>query len=149
MKKGSILFLRIVILFIAIAVLIWMIWSPQLEGRAKNLDLINIYTDPFIIYGYISSIPFFVGLYQAFKLLGYIGGNKVFSRSSVNTVRNIKYCAIIFCSLIVLGILYIRLFVRGDDGNALGVFITFASIVIATSADVFQRILEEGKFKKL
>jgi hypothetical protein len=104
MKKSSILFLKIVILLIAIGVLIWMmmIWSPQLEGRAKNLDLISIYTDPFIIYGYIASIPFFVGLYQAFKLLGYIGGNKVFSRSSVNAVRNIKYCAIMISDLIVL-----------------------------------------------
>jgi hypothetical protein len=151
MKKGSTLFLKIVILLIAIGVLTWMIWSPQLEGRATNLDLISIYTDPLIIYGYIASIPFFVGLYQAFKLLDYIGGNKVFSPSSVNAVRNIKYCAFILSGLIVLGILYIRLFVRGDDpdgGNALGIFITFASIVIATAANVFQKILQEGKFKK-
>lgn len=151
MKKGSILFLKIVILLIAIGVLIWIILSPQLEGRAKNLDLISIYSNPLIIYGYIASIPFFVGLYQSFKLLGYIGSNKVFSPSSVNAVRNIKYCAAILSGLIVLGILYIRLFVRGDDPagvTALSIFTTFASIVIASSADVFQKILQEGKFKK-
>ena len=145
MKKGSILFLKVVILLIAIRTLMWIIWFPQLEGRATNLDLISIYKDPLIIYGYIASIPFFVGLYQAFKLLGYIDGNKVFSQSSVKAVRNIKYCALAIIGFIVLGILYIRLFVKGDDPagpTALGIFTTFASIVIATTAAVFQKHLQ-------
>ncbi len=152
MKKASILFLEAVIILIAIGVLIWIIWFPQLEGRATNLDLISIYKDPLIIYGYITSIPFFVGFYQVFKLLGYIDSNKVFSQSSVIAVRNIKYCAITISGLIVLGILYIRLFVRGDDPagvTALGIFTTFASMVIATAAAAFQKFLQEGKFKKL
>jgi DUF2975 family protein len=147
MKKGSTLFLKFVICLISIGALIWLIWFPQLEGRAANLDLISIYRDPLIIYAYIGSIPFFVGLYQAFKLLGYIDGNKVFSQSSVNAMKNIKYCAITFSGFIVLGILYIRLFVRGDDPagvTALGIFTTFASIVIATAAAVFQRLLQNA-----
>ena len=49
MKKASTLFLKFVICLIAIAALIWLIWFPQLEGRAANLDLISIYTDPLII----------------------------------------------------------------------------------------------------
>src|SRR6266404_4582451 len=124
MKRGSTLFLKVVLCLISIGALAGLLWFPQTEGRATNLDLISIYTDPLIIYGYIASIPFFVGLYQAFKLLGNIDDNKVFSRSSVNAVRNIKYCAITISGLIVLGILYIRLFIRSDDpagGNALGI----------------------------
>ena len=115
MKKGSTLFLKFVICLIAIGVFVWLIWFPQLEGRAANLDLISIYKDPLIIYTFIGSIPFFVGLYQGFKLLGYIGSNKVFSQPSVNAVGKIKYCAIAFSGFIMLGILYIRLFVQGDD----------------------------------
>ena len=80
MKKGSTLFLKVVILLIAISVLAGLIWFPQTEGRATNLDLISIYTDPFIIYGFIASIPFFVALYQAIKLLGYVDKNKVTNR---------------------------------------------------------------------
>src|SRR4249919_802863 len=100
MKKGSTLFLKFVICLIAIGALIWLIWFPQLEGRAANLDLISIYKDPLIIYTFIASTPFFVALYQAFKLLGYVDNNKVFSQSSVNAVRNIKYCAFIISGLI-------------------------------------------------
>jgi hypothetical protein len=77
MKKLSTLFLKFVLSLIAIGALIWLIWFPQLEGRAANLDLISIYKDPLIIYAYIGSIPFFVALYQAFNLLGYIDGSEL------------------------------------------------------------------------
>ena|SRR5829696_375214 len=147
MKKGSTLFLKFVICLIAIGALIWLIWFPQLEGRAANLDLLRIYIDPLIIYAYIGSIPFFVALYQGFQLLGYIDGNKVFSQSSVNAVRTIKYCAIIISGFIVLGLLFIRISVVDDDPAgviALGIFTTFASVVIATVAAVFQRLLQNA-----
>ena len=147
LKQGSTLFLKIVISLIGIVTLAGLIWFPQTEGRAANLDLISIYKDPLIIYAYIGSIPFFVALYQAFKLLGYIDGNKVFSQSSVNAMKNIKYCAVAFSGFIVLGILYIRLFVRGEDSagvTALGIFTIFASLVIATAAAVFQRLLQNA-----
>ena len=147
LKRGSTVFLKVVILLIAIGVLAAMIRFPQTEGRATNLDLISIYTDPLIIYGYIASIPFFAALYQAFKLLSYVDTNRVFSQLAVKALRNIKYCAIIISGLIVLGILYIRLFVQGDDPagpTALGIFTTFAALVIATAAAIFERLLQNA-----
>ena len=147
LKRGSTLFLKVVIILIAIVALAGMIRFPQTEGRAANLDLLSIYADPFIIYGYIASIPFFIALYQAFKLLGYVDNNQVFSQSAVKAVRNIKFCAITISGFIVLGILYIRLFANGDDPagpTALGIFITFASIVVATGAAVFERLLQNA-----
>jgi hypothetical protein len=151
MRKGPILFLKVVILLISIGALIWMIWFPQLEGRATNLDLISIYRDPFIIYGFIASIPFFVGLYQAFKLLHFIDANKAFSQGAVNSLKNIKFSALSLIGFIALGVFYIRFFVHGDDPagpTMLGIIISFVSIVIATSAAVLQKLLQEGKYKK-
>lgn len=147
MKKGSTLFLKFVICLIAIGALVWLIWFPQLEGRATNLDLIRIYLDPLIIYTYIGSIPFFVALYQVFNLLGYVDKNQVFSQLAVKAVNIIKYCAITFGGFIVLGILYIRLSVVDDDPagvTALGILTIFASVIIATAAAVFQRLLQNA-----
>ena len=70
MKKSSTVFLQVVIMLIGIVALAIMIRFPLTEGRAINLDLFSIYSDPFIIYGYIAFIAFFIVLYQAFKLLG-------------------------------------------------------------------------------
>src|SRR6266566_9484043 len=94
MKRSSTLFLKVVILLIAIGAFAGMIRFPQTEGRATNLDLISIYKDPFIIYIYIASTPFFIGLYQAFKLLNFIDANKAFSQGAVNTLKNMKFASL-------------------------------------------------------
>src|SRR6185436_6212526 len=133
MKRGSTLFLKVVLLLIAIGVLAWLLWFPQTEGRAANLDLISIYTDPFIIFGFIASIPFFVGLYQAFKLLNLIEANKAFSQAAVNTLRNMKFASLGLIGFIAGAVLYIRFFVHGDDPagpTALGIIVAFAALVI-------------------
>ena len=149
MKRGSTLFLKIVILLIAIGALAILIRFPQTEGRAANLDLISIYSDPFIIYMYIASIPFFVALYQAIKLLGYVDKNKIFSGAAVKAVRNIKYCAIAIIGFIMAAEAYLFMVERSksDDiagGVAMGIFITFISIVIATAAAIFQKLLQNA-----
>jgi DUF2975 family protein len=147
MKKGSTLFLRLVICLIAIGVLAGMIWFPQTEGRATNLDLISIYKDPFIIYIYIGSIPFFVGLYQAFKLLNFIDANKAFSQGAVNTLRNMKFASLSLIGFIALAVFYIRFFAHGDDPagpTALGILASFALAVIATAAAVFQKLFQNA-----
>ena len=148
MKQSSTIFLQGVIVLIGIVALAIMIRFPLTEGRAANLDLFSIYSDPFILYGYAASIPFFIALYKAFKLLGYIGQNNAFSLNSVRTLRSIKYCAIVLSILIVMAGLYIRIFHNKDDDPlgflALCIVITFVSLVVATAVAVFEKILQNG-----
>ena len=148
MKKSSTIFLQVFIIALGIVALAIMIRFPLTEGRAVNLDLFSIYADPFIIYAYLASIPFFIALYQAFKLLRYIGQNQVFSLSSVKALRTIKYCAIIQSVLIVMAALYIRMFHAKDDDPAgfiaICIVATFISVVIATAAAVFERLLQNA-----
>lgn len=150
MKKSSTIFLQAVIVLIGIVALAIMIRFPLTEGRAANLNLFSIYADPFIIYGYLASIAFFVALYQAFKLLGYIGQNKVFSLGSVKALRNIKYCASILGVLIVIAAIYIRASFNGNADDdpagfmAVSIVATFISIVIATAAAVFEKTLQSA-----
>ena len=148
MKKISIIFLKAVILFIGIVTLAILIWFPLTEGRATNLDLFSIYFDPFILYGYVVSIAFFVALYKAFKLLGYIGQNKVFSSNSVNTLKSIKHCAIALSILIVVAGLIIRISHNKEDDPAgflaICIVTTFASVVVATAAAIFQKLLQNA-----
>lgn len=148
MKRISIIFLQAVIVLIGIVALAILIRFPLTEGRAANLDLFSIYADPFILYGYAASIAFFVALYKAFKLLGYIGQNQVFSSNSVKALKSIKYCAIVLSILIVASGLYIRMFHHKDDDPAgflaMCMVTTFASIVVATAAAIFEKILQNA-----
>jgi hypothetical protein len=153
MKQSSIIFLQGVIVLIGIVALAIMIRFPLTEGRAANLDLFSIYSDPFILYGYAASIPFFIALYKAFKLLRYIEQNKIFLLNSVRTLRSIKYCAITLSILIVMAGLYIKVFHNKDDDPAgflaMCIVTTFVSIVVATAAAVFEKILQSGVDIKL
>lgn len=147
MKKSSTFFLKVVILLIAIGVLAGLIRFPQTEGRAAHLDLISIYTDPFIIYIYIASTPFFVGLYHAFKLLNFIDANKAFSQVAVNTLKNMKFASLSLIGFIVLAELYLRFFVHGDDiagPTMLGMCMALAFGVIAAAAGVFQKLFQNA-----
>jgi len=146
MKRISVLFLQTVVVLIGIVILAFLIRFPLTEGRAKNLDLLSIYADPFILYGYAASIAFFVGLYKTFKLLGYIRRNKVYSSNSVGALKSIKYCAIIVSILIVGAGLYIRIYHDKEDNPAgflaICIVTTFFSIVIATVASIFEKKLK-------
>ena len=151
MKKQSLvvptIFLQAVVVLIGIGALALMLWEPHIEGRNAHATLFEIYfKDPFLAYAYIASIPFFVVLYQAFKVLGYIGQNKAFSHSTAKALRTIKYCAIAIIGFVAVSVIFI-MFADKDDRPA-GVFmrilIAFPSIVIATAAAMFERILKNA-----
>ena len=96
---------------------------------------------------YVSAIPFYFALYQAFKLLSYIDKNKAFSELSVKALKNIKYCAITISSLYVVVMPLFYLIAELDDAPGLiliGMVIIFASMVIAVFAAVLQRLLQEA-----
>jgi uncharacterized membrane protein len=154
MKRSSTIFLQVVIALIGIGVFALMLWEPHLEGRNAHATSFEIYfKDPFLAWAYLASIPFFVGLYQAFKLLGYIGQNQVFSQAAVNALRTMKACAFITASAIVATAAYLMIHqrmtaeaARDDAAGAvmLCIITTFASLVIGTAAAVFQRILQNA-----
>src|SRR5438034_11761184 len=108
MKRSSTIFLQVVILLVGIGALALMLWEPQIEGRNAHATLIEIYfKDPFLAYAYVASIPFFVALYQAFKVLGYAGQNKVFSQAAVKALRTIKYCGIAIIGFVAVSVIFL------------------------------------------
>lgn len=148
MKRSSSIFLQFVIVVVGIAALAFMLWEPHIEGRNTHATLFQIYfNDPFLAYAYVASTLFFTALYQAFRLLGYIGRNEVFSERSVEALRTIKHCAVALVVSIVAPLLYLFIARPGDD-IAGGIFISLLMIaVFGTSASVatmFERILQKA-----
>ena len=149
MKRVSTIFLQVVIALLGVGVLAALLWEPQVEGRNVHATQFEIYfKDPFLAYIYLAFVPFFVAIYQAFKLLGYARRNEIFSQPSVRALRIIKYCAMTTALFIVGAEAYIFIFVRGTDdvagGVMMGAFIIFVSAIITTAAAVFERILQNA-----
>src|SRR4029450_10353900 len=102
------------------------------------------FKDPFLAYIYLAFVPFFVGLYQAFKILGYARRNEICSQRSVRALAIIKFCSLTTAIFILGAEAYLFIFIRGKDdiagGVMMGVFIIFVSAIIATAAAGFERI---------
>jgi len=153
MKRFTIVFVQAVILLTGIMALAILIGFPLTEGRAADLDLLSIYSDPFILYGYAASLAFFAALYKSFKLLGYIGQNKLISSDSVKTVRWIRYSAIVFSVLIVSAGMFIKFFHNKEDDPAGFLAVCFVtsslSAVIGIAAGKFGKYLQNALTKNL
>jgi hypothetical protein len=151
MKRGSILFLRTVVVLVAAGVLCFLIWQPQAEGVNQGADLATIYLDPFVLYMYLGSLPFFFALHQVFELLGYVGQLQGVSPAAVTALRRIKHSAWVFLAFLVGGMAYIML-AGSEDGAgpvALGIMTSFVCVVTAAAAATFERVLQRAVDLKL
>ncbi|WP_373471274.1 DUF2975 domain-containing protein [Carnobacterium alterfunditum] len=147
MKHGTTLFLKLAVIFIGLPVLAlslfgvtWLINNPASPEYDQLLY-------PVLIGIYVSIFPFFVALYQTFRLLNYIDKKQAFSEWSVKSLKNIKLCAMIISGLYVVVLPFIFGLTELDDAPGLilvGMIPIFASLVIAVFAAVLQRLLQEA-----
>lgn len=149
MKRGTTLFLKIADILIGIPVLALCIFLvPELGNVTAKLLPEFAYIKYLVsIVFYASAIPFYLALYQAFKLLRYIDKNKAFSELSVKALKKIKHCAITISILHVLVLPLFYLFAEKDDAPGVifvGLVVPFASMVIAVFAAVLQKLLKEA-----
>jgi len=149
MKNGSTLFLKLSVILLGIPVLALCIFLvPKIADYMAVL-----YPDmpvlKYLVYIglYVTAIPFYFALYQAFKLLNYIDHNNAFSDLSVKALNTIKKCAISISVFYVLDMPLFYLFAERDDAPGviiLGLMMIFASMVIAVFAALLQKLLQEA-----
>lgn len=149
MKRGTTLFLKAAVILIGIPVLALCIFLvPEIASFAVDLYPEMTYLKYLVFIDlYASAIPFYIALYQAFRLLCYIDMNKAFSELSVKALKNIKNCAIAISIVYVAGMPLFYLLAERDDAPGIiliGLIVIFASIVIAVFAAVLQMLLKEA-----
>ncbi|MFP7487264.1 DUF2975 domain-containing protein [Priestia filamentosa] len=147
MRQSSTIFLKIAVFIMGIPVLALGIYGLfWLANHPANPDYAYILYPPLIIM-YVSIIPFFMALYQAFRLLSYIDKNKAFATISIRALKKIKYCGIAISILYAAMMPFVFLAAEIDDAPGLiiiGMIPIFASIVIAVFAAVLQRLLQQA-----
>jgi hypothetical protein len=148
MIRISIGFLKIAVLLAGIGALAFLLWEPHIEGRNAHATTFEIYfRDPFLAYAYTASIAFFVALYQAFRLLGYAGQDRIFSPASVKALRTMKFCAAAIIGFVLAGELIFILFNNSDDragGVFMGILITFGAMVAGAMATVLEGVVQNA-----
>ncbi|MDA1679188.1 MULTISPECIES: DUF2975 domain-containing protein [unclassified Bacillus cereus group] len=149
MKQGSTLFLKTAIILIGIPVFALCIFLiPNIGNYAAELYPDIAYIKYLVLINlYATVIPFYLALYQAFKLVSYIDKGNAFSKLSVRALKKIKQCAVTIGVLYVLGMPLCYLVAERDDAPGIiiiGMILIFASMVIAVFAAVLQRLLKDA-----
>lgn len=148
MKRETI-FLKLAVFLIGTPILALCIFGlPWIAKDAAESSVKMAY----VLYGiltimYVSTIPFFIALYQAFRLLSYIDTNKAFSELSVKALKTIKNCATTISILYVIGMPLFYIVGEVDDAPGvilIGMTLMFASMVIAVFAAVLQKLLKKA-----
>ena len=147
MKRYSTTFLKIAVFLIGSPVLILCIYvGMKLVNNPVSQDYAHI-VYPMIAGAYVSAVPFYLALYEAFRLLCYIDRNTAFSQLSVNALKNIKRCASVFGIVYVVVLPFVCLFADKEDAPGiifLGLIPVVAGMVIAVFAAVLQRLLQDA-----
>lgn len=138
-----------VVIVLAVGALAFLLGEPHLEGRNVNASLFEIYfNDPFLAYAYVGSIPFFVGLAQAFKLLEYIGQGQAASPASLKALRIIKFCGLSMIAFVAGGEIIILLSESDDraGGVVMGLLVAFCAAIVALSAAKLEAKWKQPQF---
>ncbi|QTN00699.1 DUF2975 domain-containing protein [Sediminibacillus dalangtanensis] len=143
MKKGTTIFLKLAVIVIGLIILALCVWAPTMAKEAAEMNPEYAYLRyPVLIGIYIPVIPFFIALYQAWKLLHYIEHKQAFSRWAVVALKRIKGCGIVIGCIYIAGMLFLITQHALHPGIALiGLLIVFASFVISVFSAVLQELL--------
>lgn len=147
MKIKRTSYLRVTIFGIGFIVLgLCVFWLPQMATYfAKSAPEFAHLRYPLLIGIYLTTLPFFMALYQAFLLLRHIDQDKPFSNPSVHALKIIKICALSIGILYIIGLVFIHTENAGQPGiSLLALMITFASFIISVVAAILQSLIKKA-----
>ncbi|MGC4002183.1 MAG: DUF2975 domain-containing protein [Pirellulales bacterium] len=136
--------LQAVVVVIALAALAFLLVEPHLEGRNAQATWTEVYFhDPFLAYAYVASTPFFVAIYHAFRVLGFVCLGRVLAPETRNALRTIKFCAYALLAFIASGELLL-LANESDDrvgGVVMGLLFALIALAIVATTMLIERML--------
>lgn len=149
MEKGTTLFLKIVLIAMGLPVLAFCILV--LPSIAKELlgyyPAYSHFIYAVLVVMYATALPYYMALYQSFKLLSLIDDNSAFSDRSVKALKNIKNCAYAISIMYTLIMPFFYILGEFDDAPGIiliGLILVFASLVIAFFAAILQKLLKDA-----
>lgn len=149
-KRGTTLFLRLALLGVVCVVLFFssfMVVNVYLNWAKESPELAG-WRLPIVFVISASVATFLVAVGQIWRLLGLIDKSKAFSKSSVRTMRGVKYCGLIISGLFT--VLLPLVFHAAENDDAPGLILLYGTIfvvipfVIAVLAGVAQKLFQSA-----
>lgn len=147
-KRGSTLFLRAAVTVIGLGVLALCIFLlPLMWTYAYSEYPHHGYAIQAVVAAmYLSTIPFYIGIYKGWRILDVIDRNQAFSMQPVKALRSIAYCAGSISFIYVLSLPFFYVWAQHVDAPGLmviGLFLAGMPLIISVAVGLLQRLLAE------
>ena len=142
LKHGSTIILRLSVFAIGLFIFALCVGIAFLIADGEQ-----DYRTPMWLGLYVAAVPFYIALYQTFKLLSYIDKNKAFSMLSVKALNTIKYCGFAIAGWFALSSPYTMHVAQKDDAPgifAIALVLIGASFAVGIFAAVLQKLLKDA-----
>lgn len=145
-QKGPTIFLRIIlalVVIILLAICITALPKAIAQEASKTPEIAwKIYL--FLVDAYLMALAFLAAVYQAFKLLHYADGDRIFSESSVLALKRIQYSALCICAGMVAGVAGVLALSYGSGDEPTGpTMLGFLGTVISCVGFAFTAMLQK------
>jgi len=149
MKKGSTLFLRLAVTVIGLAVLALCIGLLPLIWTAAYIEYPH---DGYAVRAvvaamYAAAVPFYIGIYQGWRVLDAIDKNQVFSARPVRALKVVSYCAAAVSFIYILSLPFFYIWQESVDAPGLmviGLFLVGMPLIVSVAIGLLQRLLTEA-----
>lgn len=145
MKRFLTLMFQTAVVLLALGAFAFLLWAPKVDGANAHATVFEVYfTDPFVAYVYVASIPFFAGLYRAFSLLGHFRKRGAISQETVDALRAIRRCAFWMLGFVPGGMAFILSGEPEPPGIVMSLFIALVAGLVAIGATLSVRAVQKN-----
>ena len=148
MVKGSTLFLRAAVLVVGLGVaVLGMLFFPSLWHVHDEFPSYTYAIYVVLITIYITTVPYFIGLFKAWGLLNLIDSNHAFTMDAVRKLKIMALSAAIISGLYGITLPFFYIWADGDDAPGLvvmGMILTGVPMVAAVAMSLLARLLGDA-----
>lgn len=148
-RHGSTLFLRLAVSVIGLGVLaLCLFLLPLAWIHAYEEYPYDGYAVRAVVAGmYITTLPFYLGIYKGWRLLNLVDKGNVFSVDSVKTLRFIAYCAGIISGVYIIILPFFYIWAEVDDAPGLiviSLFLVGMPMIVSVAVGLLKQLLAEA-----
>ncbi len=147
MNNKGVIFLKVVLLMMALMVAFVLgMLTLQLFSGSLNPEVWS-FAIPILTGFFVTSIPYFIALFQGNKILTYMQSGRAFSRNTLAALKIIRNMAFLVSGVYALLMPFFYRFAQADDAPGvivMGAFPLFGALIIAIFSWVLYQVLEEG-----
>lgn len=148
-RRGSTVFLRLSVSTIGLGVLALCIFLlPLMWIHAYDEWPQHGYAVQAVVAAmYLSAIPFYIGIYNGWRVLGAIDKGQAFSLQPVRALRAIAICAAVISLIYLISLPFFYIWADTTDAPGLmviGLFLTGMPLIISVAVALLGRLLSEA-----